>query len=57
MTDVEDASRIMNPYKLDARLTLVFANIGVFMQVPTMPVLKNMDREVYPIKFGFILGL
>ena len=57
MTDVEDASRIMNPYKLDARLTLVFTNIGVFMQVPTMPVLKNMDREVYPIKFGFILGL
>ena len=57
MTDVEDASRIMNPYKLDARLTLVFRNIGVFMQVPTMPVLKNMDREVYPIKFGFILGL
>lgn len=57
MTDVEDAFRIMNPYKLDARLTLVFANIGVFMQVPTMPVLKNMDREVYPIKFGFILGL
>lgn len=57
MSDVEDVSRVMNPYKLDARLTLVFRNIGVFMQVPTMPVLKNMDREVYPIKFGFILGL
>ena len=57
MSDVEDVSRVMNPYKLDARLTLVFRNIGVFVQVPTMPVLKNMDREVYPIKFGFILGL
>lgn len=57
MTDVEDASRIMNPYKLDARLTLVFTNIGVFLQAPTMPVFKNMDRDVYPIKFGFILGM
>lgn len=57
MSDVEDVSRVMNPYKLDARLTLAFGNIGVFVQVPTMPVLKNMDREVYPIKFGFILGL
>lgn len=57
MSDVENVSRVMNPYKLDARLTLAFGNIGVFVQVPTMPVLKNMDREVYPIKFGFILGL
>ena len=57
ITDVEDISRVMNPYKLDARLTLVFANIGVFLQVPTMPVLKNMDQDVYPIKFGFILGM
>lgn len=57
MSDVEDVSRVMNPYKLDARLTLVFANIGVFLQVPTMPVLKNMDQDVYPIKFGFILGM
>ena len=57
VTNVEDVSRVMNPYKLDARLTLVFSNIGVFVQMPTMPVFKNMDRDVYPIKFGFILGL
>ena len=57
MTDVEDVSRVMNPYKVDARLTLVFTNIGVFLQAPTMPVFKNMDRDVYPIKFGFILGM
>jgi len=57
MTDVEDVSRVMNPYKVDARLTLVFTNIGVFLQAPTMLVFKNMDRDVYPIKFGFILGM
>jgi hypothetical protein len=57
VTNVEDVSHVMNPYKLDARLTLVFSNIGVFVQMPTMPVFKNMDRDVYPIKFGFILGL
>ena len=57
ITDREDVSRVMNPYKLDARLTLVFTNIGVFLQVPTMPVLKDMDRYVYPLKFGLILGM
>lgn len=52
-TDLKDA---LNPYKLDLRVDLLFGGVGVFLQVATMPLLNdNIGKNVYPIKFGFVI--
>ena len=55
MTDVENMSAVMNPLKLDARLTLNYSHISVFVQMSTLPIMQHMKEEVYPIKLGLIL--
>lgn len=57
MTDVENMSAVMNPLQLDARLSLNYNYFSVFVQMSTLPVMKNMEKDVYPIKLGFILRL
>jgi len=57
MTDVENMSAVMNPLQLDARLSLNYNYISVFVQMATQPVMNNMEKDVYPIKLGFILRL
>ena len=56
-TDVENMSAVMNPLKLDARLTLNYSHISVFVQMSTQSIMQNMKETVYPIKLGFILRL
>lgn len=51
---VDDVSKYINPYKLDVRLTFKRKLIGIFVQVPTMPVFTDTAEKVYPIKLGFI---
>ena len=55
VTDVENMSAVMNPLKLDARLTLNYSHISVFVQMSTLPIMQHMKEEVYPIKLGLIL--
>ncbi len=57
VTDVENMSAVMNPLKLDARLTLNYSHISVFVQMSTQSIMQNMKETVYPIKLGFILRL
>ena len=48
-------SRFINPYKLDVRLTFKRKGLGMFLQVPTLPVFIDTATKVYPIKIGFML--
>lgn len=46
----------LNPYKLDARVEFIYGGIGLFLQVSTLPLMKDsFARELYPIKFGIVL--
>ena len=56
-TNREDLSSVMNPFKLDGRLSLSYNHISVFVQMAALPLNLNMDKKVYPIKLGFILNL
>ncbi|MBR1833955.1 MAG: hypothetical protein IJ785_00365 [Bacteroidales bacterium] len=56
-SDVENLSAVMNPLQLDARLSLNYSHISVFVQMATLPVMKNFDEDLYPIKLGFTLRL
>lgn len=49
-----DISKYINPYKLDVRLTFKRKLIGVFVQVPTLPLFIDTGTKVYPIKIGFV---
>lgn len=51
--DVENISKFINPYKLDVRFSMRFNHFGIFAQVATMSLFK--DKDVYPIKIGFII--
>ncbi len=50
--DVED---FLNPFKCDLRLEVQTDFVGIFVQVPTMPVMQNMGEKFYPFKIGFFL--
>ncbi len=45
----------LNPFKCDLRFDIQTEFIGLFVQVPTMPINKNMGQEFYPFKIGFFL--
>ncbi len=51
----DGVGRFINPYKLDVRLTFKRNGLGVFLQVPTLPVFIDTATKVYPIKIGFML--
>lgn len=53
----EDASRVMNPFRLDARLSIGMPNLYAYLQLPTVPMNMGMDRDVYPIKLGIAISL
>lgn len=42
----------MNPFMLDARLTLMYNNFGLYAQVSTLPFFKRDFEPLYPVKFG-----
>ena len=45
----------INPYKLDARLTIGWKQLKFFIQPSLLPVFINNDQKVYPIKIGIII--
>ena len=53
----EPASRVMNPFRLDARLSIGKPNLYAYLQLPTVPMNMGMDRDVYPIKLGIAISL
>ena len=53
----EPASRVMNPFRLDARLSIGMPNLYAYLQLPTVPMNMGMDRDVYPIKLGIAISL
>ena len=53
----EPASRVMNPFRLDARLSIGKPNLYAYLQLPTVPMNMGMDKDVYPIKLGIAISL
>ena len=53
----EPTSGMMNPFRLDARLSIGMPNIYAYLQLPTVPLNMGMDRDVYPIKLGIAISL
>ncbi len=51
----EGVSKFVNPYKLDVRFTFKRKGLGLFIQVPTLPVFIDTGTKVYPIKIGFMI--
>ena len=47
----------MNPFRLDARLSIGMPNLYAYLQLPTVPMNMGMDRDVYPIKLGIAISL
>lgn len=45
----------LNPFKCDIRLDIQTDFVGIFVQVPTMPVMQNMGEKYFPFKIGFFL--
>lgn len=53
--DAQDVSRFLNPYKLDVRFSFERKGLGVFIQVPTLPLFIDNNTKIYPIKIGFFI--
>jgi hypothetical protein len=53
--DITKISDYLNPIKCDVRLMISYKWLGFFIQVPTMPINKNMSTDLYPFKFGIYI--
>lgn len=47
----------IRPLKLDIRLGIKFWITYVFMQISPISVFKDMDRNAYPMRFGFMIKI
>lgn len=47
----------VNPFMLDARLTLMYDNFGIYLQAATLPLFKSGVDSLYPVKFGLFWTL
>lgn len=55
--EVMSCKEIINPYKLDVRLSLKFGAVVLFVQAPTMSITKDsFNQPLYPMKAGFSIG-
>ncbi|MBR1550115.1 MAG: hypothetical protein IJ634_05695 [Bacteroidales bacterium] len=45
----------INPYKLDARISVQYRSIGVYFQASMLPAFKSSCDDLFPVKFGIIL--
>lgn len=52
----DNASNILNPIRMDARLSIGWQHIYGFVQVATIPVNTDMDKNVYPFKVGIAIS-
>ncbi len=50
-----DASAYLNTFKVDVLAMVRFRGFGLYVQVPTMPINRNMNVDLYPIKFGIVM--
>ena len=53
----DNTTNVMNPFRLDARLSIGLPNIYAYLQMATVPLNTGMDKEVYPIKLGIAISL
>lgn len=53
----DDVSKVMNSFRLDARLSIGWEHFYAFLQVATLPLNTDMDKDIYPIKLGLALSL
>lgn len=43
-----------SPFMLDARVTLMYGDIGLYVQTATVPLFKQGFETLYPVGFGFL---
>jgi len=48
-------NRYFNPYTMDVRLAVQHHGIGLYVQMATLPLLKEGCQDLFPVKFGIIL--
>lgn len=48
----KDVRKYMVPFMLDARLTLLYDNFGIYVQTATLPLFKKGIESIYPVSFG-----
>ena len=53
----DNTTNVMNPFRLDARLSIGLPNIYAYLQMATVPLNTGMDKDVYPIKLGIAISL
>ncbi len=51
----DDMSGYINPVKFDIRAYFCYSHFALFLQIPTVSVLKNMSQDTYPLKVGIML--
>ena len=56
-TNIKDFSvnPYINPYKLDARISVQYHSIGLYFQASMLSAFKGSCDELFPVKFGIIL--
>lgn len=53
----KDGSKQVNPFVLDARLSLFYGSLGIYVQMATQRLFKSDFQDIYPVKFGLIWSL
>lgn len=48
----KECSNNLNPFMLDARLTLMYDDFGLYAQMAMLPLFKDGFQDIYPVKFG-----
>lgn len=53
----KEVGKQINPFVLDARLSLFYGSFGLYVQMSTQRLFKSDFQDLYPVKFGIILSI
>lgn len=51
--DSQELSQFLTPYKLDLRVEVRYSFFGIFAQVATTSLFKDVNSDIFPVKLGF----
>ena len=53
----KEVGKQINPFVLDARLSLFYGSFGLYVQMSTQKLFKSDFQDIYPVKFGLIWSI
>ena len=53
----KEVGKQMNPFVLDARLSVFYGSLGLYVQMSTQKLFKSDFQDIYPVKFGLIWSI